>query len=57
MEFLSAPDTYYKDLRHKLKTAKIKVKEDLDRLQVRRCVTDMSLKNILVFSFLFSGLT
>lgn len=38
MEFLSAPDTYYKTLRQKLKTAKIKVKEDLDHLQVRRCV-------------------
>lgn len=37
-EFLSAPDTYYKTLRQKLKTAKITVKEDLDRLQVRRCV-------------------
>lgn len=34
MEFLSAPDTYYQDLRQKLKTAKIKVKEDLDVLQV-----------------------
>lgn len=35
MEFLSAPDTYYDTLRKKLKTAKIKVIEDLDRLQVR----------------------
>lgn len=35
MEFLSAPDTYYVALRQNLKTAKIKVKEDLDRLQVR----------------------
>lgn len=34
MDFLSAPDTYYEDLRQKLKTAKIKVKEDLDVLQV-----------------------
>lgn len=34
MDFLSAPDTYYDTLRQKLKTAKIKVKEDLDRLQV-----------------------
>lgn len=34
MEFLSAPDTYYESLRQKLKTAKIKVKEDLDVLQV-----------------------
>lgn len=36
MEFLSAPDTYYDTLREKLKTAKIKVKEDLNRLQVWR---------------------
>lgn len=36
MDFLVAPDTYYDDLREKLKTAKIKVKEDLDRLQVRK---------------------
>ena len=35
MEFLSAPDTYYVALRQNLKSAKIKVKEDLDRLQVR----------------------
>lgn len=35
MEFLSAPDTYYDTLRKNLKTAKIKVIEDLDRLQVR----------------------
>lgn len=35
MEFLSAPDSYYETLRQKLKTAKIKVKEDLKILQVR----------------------
>lgn len=35
MEFLAAPDTYYETLREKLKTAKIKVKEDLNTLQVR----------------------
>lgn len=34
MDFLSAPDTYYDDLRQKLKTAKIKVEEDLNVLQV-----------------------
>jgi len=36
MEFLRAPDAYYVSLREKLKTAKIHVKEDLDRLEVRR---------------------
>lgn len=34
MEFLAAPDVYYDSLRENLKTAKIKVKEDLNRLQV-----------------------
>lgn len=34
MDFLSAPDTYYDDLRQNLRTAKVKVKEDLDVLQV-----------------------
>ncbi|CAG0904059.1 unnamed protein product [Darwinula stevensoni] len=32
-EFLTIPDTYYEQLREKLKTAKIKVKEDISRLQ------------------------
>ena len=35
MEFLSVPSTYYKQLREKLKTAKIKVKENIDALEVR----------------------
>lgn len=34
-EFLCAPDSYYDTLKLKLKTAKIKVKEDLKTLQVR----------------------
>lgn len=45
MEFLAAPDTYYDTLRAKLKTAKIKVKEDLNRLQVRRHIISASVKN------------
>lgn len=49
MEFLSAPDMYYDSLREKLKTAKIKVKEDLDRLQVRRRVISASLKSFTGF--------
>ena len=32
---MSAPETYYDSLRENLKTAKIKVKEDLKTLQVR----------------------
>lgn len=34
MEFLAAPDAYYDSLREGLKSAKIKVKEDLNKLQV-----------------------
>uniref|UniRef100_A0A672G0X9 4-hydroxyphenylpyruvate dioxygenase n=1 Tax=Salarias fasciatus TaxID=181472 RepID=A0A672G0X9_SALFA len=40
MEFLQAPDTYYDTLRAKLKTAKIKVKEDLDTLQKLKILVD-----------------
>nr|DBA34169.1 TPA: hypothetical protein GDO54_001756 [Pyxicephalus adspersus] len=40
IEFLSAPDTYYEDLRKKLKTAKITVKEDLTVLQELRILVD-----------------
>lgn len=43
MEFLSAPNMYYNALRQNLKTAKIKVKEDLDRLQVRWHTTTTSM--------------
>lgn len=50
MDFLSAPDTYYDDLRQNLKTAKIKVEEDLDVLQVRTC--EESVK-VPVFSLVF----
>ena len=35
MEFLAVPSTYYKQLREKLKTAKIRVKENIDVLEVR----------------------
>lgn len=53
MEFLAAPDTYYDSLREKLKTAKIKVKEDLDRLQVRRRVNPANLKPFTALFLLF----
>lgn len=51
MEFLSVPDTYYDTLRKKLKTAKIKVIEDLDRLKVR---TAFGMADFLLFFFLVS---
>lgn len=35
MEFLAVPSTYYKQLREKLKSAKIRVKENIDVLEVR----------------------
>lgn len=57
MEFLAAPDTYYQDLRQKLKTAKIKVKEDLDVLQVSTAGKKTPPKNsFLVFSLTFTFL-
>lgn len=35
MEFLNTPPTYYKQLREKLKSAKIRVQENMDTLEVR----------------------
>lgn len=35
MEFMSVPDTYYDQLREKLKDSKVKISEDMDVLQVR----------------------
>uniref|UniRef100_W5M5D0 4-hydroxyphenylpyruvate dioxygenase n=1 Tax=Lepisosteus oculatus TaxID=7918 RepID=W5M5D0_LEPOC len=40
MEFLYTPDTYYDNLKEKLKTAKIKVKEDLNKLQALNNIQD-----------------
>lgn len=51
MEFLAAPDTYYDSLREKLKTAKIKVKEDLDRLQELKILVDFDDKGYLLQIF------
>ncbi|XP_034745937.1 4-hydroxyphenylpyruvate dioxygenase [Etheostoma cragini] len=51
MEFLSAPDLYYDTLRRNLKTAKIKVKEDLDRLQELKILVDFDDKGYLLQIF------
>ncbi|XP_035521910.1 4-hydroxyphenylpyruvate dioxygenase [Morone saxatilis] len=51
MEFLSAPDTYYDSLREKLKTAKIKVKENLNRLQELKILVDYDDKGYLLQIF------
>ncbi|KAL3314873.1 hypothetical protein Ciccas_006496 [Cichlidogyrus casuarinus] len=40
MEFLQVPDTYYSALRENLKSAKIKVKEDMDTLQKLKILID-----------------
>ncbi|XP_053702108.1 4-hydroxyphenylpyruvate dioxygenase [Synchiropus splendidus] len=51
MEFLAAPDTYYETLRENLKTAKIKVKEDLNRLQELKILVDYDDKGYLLQIF------
>ncbi|XP_047665648.1 4-hydroxyphenylpyruvate dioxygenase [Tachysurus fulvidraco] len=51
MEFLSTPDTYYDTLREKLKTAKIKVKEDLKTLQELKILVDFDDKGYLLQIF------
>ncbi|CAK6971832.1 -hydroxyphenylpyruvate dioxygenase [Scomber scombrus] len=51
MDFLAAPDTYYQSLRENLKTAKIKVKEDLDRLQELKILVDFDDKGYLLQIF------
>uniref|UniRef100_A0A3P8T271 4-hydroxyphenylpyruvate dioxygenase n=1 Tax=Amphiprion percula TaxID=161767 RepID=A0A3P8T271_AMPPE len=51
MEFLAAPDTYYNTLKESLKTAKIKVKEDLDRLQELKILVDFDDKGYLLQIF------
>ncbi|XP_042277822.1 4-hydroxyphenylpyruvate dioxygenase [Thunnus maccoyii] len=40
MEFMSVPDTYYEQLREKLKHSKVKVTEDLDVLQELKILVD-----------------
>ncbi|KAK7163909.1 hypothetical protein R3I94_002580 [Phoxinus phoxinus] len=51
MEFLSAPDNYYDILRQNLKTAKIKVKEDLKTLQELKILVDFDDKGYLLQIF------
>ncbi|XP_043910090.1 4-hydroxyphenylpyruvate dioxygenase-like [Protopterus annectens] len=51
MEFLSTPDTYYDQLREKLKEAKIKVKEDINKLQELKILVDFDDKGYLLQIF------
>ena len=38
LQFMRIPDTYYDQLREKLKSAKISVKEDLDEVIIHCCL-------------------
>uniref|UniRef100_A0AAZ3SLB3 4-hydroxyphenylpyruvate dioxygenase n=2 Tax=Oncorhynchus TaxID=8016 RepID=A0AAZ3SLB3_ONCTS len=51
MDFLAAPDAYYESLRENLKTSKIKVKEDLKRLQELKILVDFDDKGYLLQIF------
>ncbi|XP_067866352.1 4-hydroxyphenylpyruvate dioxygenase [Heterodontus francisci] len=51
MEFLNSPDSYYDQLKEKLKTAKIKVKEDLKKLQELKILVDFDEKGYLLQIF------
>ncbi|XP_039628612.1 4-hydroxyphenylpyruvate dioxygenase [Polypterus senegalus] len=51
MEFLSVPDIYYQNLRNNLKTAKIKIKEDLDTLEELKILVDYDEKGYLLQIF------
>ncbi|XP_013862652.1 4-hydroxyphenylpyruvate dioxygenase [Austrofundulus limnaeus] len=51
MEFMSVPDTYYDQLREKLKHAKIQISEDLDVLQELKILVDYDDKGYLLQIF------
>lgn len=39
-EFLDIPDSYYRELRKRLKSSKVQVKEDIDTLQKLKILID-----------------
>ncbi|XP_072024632.1 4-hydroxyphenylpyruvate dioxygenase-like [Amphiura filiformis] len=51
MQFLNVPDTYYTNLRARLKTAKITVKEDMDVLQKLKILVDFDDQGYLLQIF------
>ncbi|XP_078404677.1 4-hydroxyphenylpyruvate dioxygenase [Cetorhinus maximus] len=51
MEFLNTPDSYYNQLKEKLKAAKVKVKEDLKKLQELKILVDFDEKGYLLQIF------
>uniref|UniRef100_A0A6J0UCL8 4-hydroxyphenylpyruvate dioxygenase n=1 Tax=Pogona vitticeps TaxID=103695 RepID=A0A6J0UCL8_9SAUR len=51
LEFMSVPSTYYQQLRERLKSAKIKVKENIDQLEKLRILVDFDEKGYLLQIF------
>ncbi|XP_007422815.1 4-hydroxyphenylpyruvate dioxygenase [Python bivittatus] len=51
MQFMSVPSAYYQKLREQLKTAKIKVKENLDKLEELKILVDFDEKGYLLQIF------
>uniref|UniRef100_A0A8D0H2V3 4-hydroxyphenylpyruvate dioxygenase n=1 Tax=Sphenodon punctatus TaxID=8508 RepID=A0A8D0H2V3_SPHPU len=51
MDFMSVPFTYYRQLREKLKSAKIKVKESMDKLEELKILVDFDEKGYLLQIF------
>uniref|UniRef100_A0A3Q0T349 4-hydroxyphenylpyruvate dioxygenase n=1 Tax=Amphilophus citrinellus TaxID=61819 RepID=A0A3Q0T349_AMPCI len=51
MEFMSVPETYYNQLREKLKHSKVKISEDLDVLQELKILVDYDDKGYLLQIF------
>ncbi|XP_019394277.1 PREDICTED: 4-hydroxyphenylpyruvate dioxygenase isoform X1 [Crocodylus porosus] len=51
MEFMSVPATYYQQLRQRLKTAKIEVKESIDKLEELKILVDFDEKGYLLQIF------
>ncbi|XP_048370484.1 4-hydroxyphenylpyruvate dioxygenase [Sphaerodactylus townsendi] len=51
MEFMSVPSSYYQQLRKKLESAKIKVKENIDKLQELKILVDFDEKGYLLQIF------
>ncbi|XP_036869899.2 4-hydroxyphenylpyruvate dioxygenase isoform X2 [Manis javanica] len=51
LEFLAVPPTYYKQLRQKLKSAKIRVKESIDTLEELKVLVDYDEKGYLLQIF------
>uniref|UniRef100_A0A8C0ITC8 4-hydroxyphenylpyruvate dioxygenase n=2 Tax=Chelonoidis abingdonii TaxID=106734 RepID=A0A8C0ITC8_CHEAB len=51
MEFIRVPATYYHQLREKLKSAKIKVKENIDKLEELKILVDFDEKGYLLQIF------